>query len=147
MCVRWILCQHCSLTVTHHIIKCPSSTTFFALYAFKYIIIILLNHHHCHSVQRTIMFAITDTKQLCSNFHLLFIFIILGRVSILNAATARPYRAEQSYSNKGTKKSKSTLSSSSSSRRLRSRNSVIDDWLGEEDGSDTYADLEDFLVE
>jgi hypothetical protein len=30
--------------------------------------------------------------------------------------------------------------------RLRSRNRVIDDWLGEEDGSDAYADLEDFLV-
>ena len=37
--------------------------------------------------------------------------------------------------------------SSASSRRLRSRNSVIDDWLADEDGSDTYADLEDFLVE
>lgn len=52
------------------------------------------------------------------------------------------------YSKKGTKKSKNALAtSSSSSGRLRSRNSVIDDWLGEEDGSDTYADLEDFLVE
>ena len=72
-------------------------------------------------------------------------------MSILNAATGRPSRAEQSYSKKGIKKSKNALptssSSTSSSGRLRSRNSVIDDWLGEEDGSDTYADLEDFLVE
>ena len=30
--------------------------------------------------------------------------------------------------------------------RLRSRNRVVDDWLGDEDGSDAYADLEDFLV-
>lgn len=31
-------------------------------------------------------------------------------------------------------------------KRLRSRNSVIDDWLEQEDGADAYADLEDFLV-
>jgi hypothetical protein len=31
-------------------------------------------------------------------------------------------------------------------RRLRSRNSVIDDWLEAEDGTDTFVDLEDFLV-
>ena len=31
-------------------------------------------------------------------------------------------------------------------RRLRSRNSVIDEWLEQEDGADAYADLEDFLV-
>jgi hypothetical protein len=30
--------------------------------------------------------------------------------------------------------------------RLRSRNKIIDDWLGDEDGSDGYADLEDFIV-
>lgn len=29
---------------------------------------------------------------------------------------------------------------------LRSRNAVIDDWLVDENGSDTYADLEDFVV-
>ena len=34
-----------------------------------------------------------------------------------------------------------------SASRLRSRNHVIDNWLNEEDGSDAYADLEDFLVE
>jgi hypothetical protein len=37
--------------------------------------------------------------------------------------------------------------SASALRRLRSRNKVIDHWLGDEDGSDAYADLEDFLVE
>ena len=31
-------------------------------------------------------------------------------------------------------------------KRLRSRNRVIDDWLGDEDGNDAYADLEDFIV-
>lgn len=31
-------------------------------------------------------------------------------------------------------------------KRLRSRNSVIDAWLLEEDGADAYADLEGFLV-
>lgn len=31
-------------------------------------------------------------------------------------------------------------------KRLRSRNSVIDAWLHEEDGTDAYADLEGFLV-
>jgi len=31
-------------------------------------------------------------------------------------------------------------------RRLRSRNKVVDDWLGDEGGADSYADLEDFLV-
>jgi hypothetical protein len=31
-------------------------------------------------------------------------------------------------------------------KRLRSRNSVIDEWLEHEDGADAYADLEDFLV-
>lgn len=32
-------------------------------------------------------------------------------------------------------------------RRLRSRNVVVDRWLEEEDGSDAYADLEDFIAE
>jgi hypothetical protein len=32
------------------------------------------------------------------------------------------------------------------SKRLRSRNTVVDDWLHEEGGDDAYADLEDFLV-
>lgn len=31
-------------------------------------------------------------------------------------------------------------------KRLRSRNVVIDEWLQGEDGTDTYVDLEDFLV-
>ena len=31
-------------------------------------------------------------------------------------------------------------------KRLRSRNRVIDDWLGDEHGDDAYADLEDFIV-
>jgi hypothetical protein len=31
-------------------------------------------------------------------------------------------------------------------QRLRSRNHVVDDWLEQEDGGDTFADLEDFLV-
>jgi hypothetical protein len=31
-------------------------------------------------------------------------------------------------------------------QKLRSRNSIIDDWLDDEDGYDNYADLEDFLV-
>ena len=31
-------------------------------------------------------------------------------------------------------------------KRLRSRNKVIDEWLEGEDGTDTYVDLEDFLV-
>lgn len=31
-------------------------------------------------------------------------------------------------------------------KRLRSRNSVIDEWLGAENGGDAYADLEDFIV-
>ena len=31
-------------------------------------------------------------------------------------------------------------------KRLRSRNRVVDQWLGEEGGADNYADLEDFLV-
>ena len=31
-------------------------------------------------------------------------------------------------------------------KRLRSRNKVVDRWLGEEGGADSYADLEDFLV-
>lgn len=30
-------------------------------------------------------------------------------------------------------------------RRLRSRHPYIDDWLRDEDGSDAYADLEDFI--
>lgn len=38
------------------------------------------------------------------------------------------------------------FSHTSSKSKLRSRNDVIDDWLDDEDGSDTYADLEDFLV-
>jgi hypothetical protein len=42
----------------------------------------------------------------------------------------------------GTSKGKS-----SRGKRLRSRNRVVDAWLGDEDGSDAYADLEDFLVE
>lgn len=33
------------------------------------------------------------------------------------------------------------------SARARSRNNVIDKWLGDEEGDDTYADLEDFLVD
>lgn len=37
--------------------------------------------------------------------------------------------------------------SGSRQKRLRSRNIVVDAWLGDEDGTDTYADLEDFLVE
>ncbi|CAM9212662.1 unnamed protein product [Choristocarpus tenellus] len=32
-------------------------------------------------------------------------------------------------------------------QRIRSRNNVIDGWLGEEDGTDAYVDLEDFIVE
>lgn len=32
-------------------------------------------------------------------------------------------------------------------KRLRSRNRVVDCWLDEEDGSDAFADLEDFLVD
>ena len=32
------------------------------------------------------------------------------------------------------------------SKRLRSRNKVVDEWLDEEGGNDAYADLEDFLV-
>ena len=32
------------------------------------------------------------------------------------------------------------------SKRLRSRNKVVDEWLDEEGGDDAYADLEDFLV-
>lgn len=32
-------------------------------------------------------------------------------------------------------------------RRLRSRNTVVDKWLADEDGSDAYADLEDFIME
>jgi hypothetical protein len=32
-------------------------------------------------------------------------------------------------------------------RRLRSRNVVVDKWLEDEEGSDAYADLEDFIVE
>ena len=35
----------------------------------------------------------------------------------------------------------------SSHSRLRSRNKVIDSWLVDEDGSDAFADLEDFLVD
>ena len=31
--------------------------------------------------------------------------------------------------------------------RLRSRNSVIDQWLDKERGTDTYADLEDFIAD
>jgi hypothetical protein len=31
-------------------------------------------------------------------------------------------------------------------RRLRSHNQTIDEWLSEEDGTDAYADLEDFIV-
>jgi len=30
--------------------------------------------------------------------------------------------------------------------RLRSRNQTVDDWLADEDGTDAYADLEDFIV-
>ena len=40
----------------------------------------------------------------------------------------------------------SASSNKSSRKRLRSRNKIIDDWLDDENGSDTYADLEDFLV-
>ena len=36
---------------------------------------------------------------------------------------------------------------SSKVKRLRSRNRVVDSWLDEEDGSDAFADLEDFLVD
>ena len=39
------------------------------------------------------------------------------------------------------------MNSSSISSKLRSRNHVIDNWLDDEDGSDAFADLEDFLVE
>lgn len=40
---------------------------------------------------------------------------------------------------KSTRKSKKV-------RRLRSRNTIVDDWLADEDGDDIYADLENFLV-
>lgn len=30
--------------------------------------------------------------------------------------------------------------------RLRSRNNIVDSWLSDEEGSDAYEDLEDFLV-
>ena len=49
--------------------------------------------------------------------------------------------------NNENKKRKNIHSSNKSSKsKLRSRNDVIDNWLDDEDGSDTYADLEDFLV-
>ena len=41
----------------------------------------------------------------------------------------------------------SNATTTKNNRRLRSRNPVIDQWLRfEEQGDDTYADLEDFLV-
>jgi hypothetical protein len=55
-----------------------------------------------------------------------------SQISILNVAS-------EVVSNKGSKNKKS--------KRLRSRNKIIDEWLGPEDGTDAFADLEDFLVE
>ena len=45
-------------------------------------------------------------------------------------------------------RSLSTASNRQSNRRLRSRNSVIDRWLSSEKGggTDSFADLEDFIV-
>eukprot|EP00595_Chromulina_sp_UTEXLB2642_P001286 CAMPEP_0196768290 /NCGR_PEP_ID=MMETSP1095-20130614/42567_1 /TAXON_ID=96789 ORGANISM="Chromulina nebulosa, Strain UTEXLB2642" /NCGR_SAMPLE_ID=MMETSP1095 /ASSEMBLY_ACC=CAM_ASM_000446 /LENGTH=66 /DNA_ID=CAMNT_0042137649 /DNA_START=769 /DNA_END=969 /DNA_ORIENTATION=- len=40
----------------------------------------------------------------------------------------------------------SILSKRKRKQKLRSRNSIIDEWLDDEDGYDNYADLEDFLV-
>jgi hypothetical protein len=31
-------------------------------------------------------------------------------------------------------------------RRLRSRNTIVDKWLADEEGDDAYADLEDFIM-
>lgn len=39
------------------------------------------------------------------------------------------------------------LTSKKKRRRLRSRNSVVDEWLADEQGRDNYADMEDFLVD
>ena len=40
------------------------------------------------------------------------------------------------------------IGSSGKKQRMRSRNVVVDQWLGDEGGEeDAYADLEDFLVE
>lgn len=64
-----------------------------------------------------------------------------SQASIRNAANAAP---TSSYSSG--KKAKPTSNRTAASR-LRSRNHVIDNWLGDEDGSDAYADLENFLVE
>ena len=57
--------------------------------------------------------------------------------AITNAARALP--ASSSYRKKPSKRTAAS--------KLRSRNNVIDNWLGDEDGSDAYADLENFLVE
>ena len=45
------------------------------------------------------------------------------------------------------KKNEKKVNHSSKVKRLRSRNRVVDSWLDEEDGSDAFADLEDFLVD
>lgn len=44
------------------------------------------------------------------------------------------------------KNSELTSSTAKKTKRMRSRNRVIDDWLGDEAGDDAYADLEDFIV-
>jgi hypothetical protein len=48
--------------------------------------------------------------------------------------------------NSGNGNSRTVAASRHKRLRLRSRNKVIDHWLDEEDGSDTFADLEDFIV-
>ena len=54
----------------------------------------------------------------------------------------------KSRSKSSERESLSKITASRKRPRLRSRNTVIDNWLaGEHDGSDAYADLEDFLVD
>ena len=57
-------------------------------------------------------------------------------ISIVSAAAA-----------KAATMSKSSRSFGNRKKRIRSRNRVIDQWLGAEGGEDCYADLEDFIVE
>ena len=76
-----------------------------------------------------------------SSQHVLSLTTHIGQASISNAASSIPSNRSSSRRTRGVGRTRRASSG------LRSRNSVIDRWLKDEDGSDTYADLEDFLVE
>ena len=78
------------------------------------------------------------------------IYFLVGEAAIRKASNTiiKQTNSKDSKDNKDRNKKRffSNSSNKSSKVKLRSRNDVIDNWLDDEDGSDTYADLEDFLV-